>query len=157
MKPNKTEDWLDDALDAVPTAVPPADFRARVDARLRREGLRHVAFGGRVLRLLRPVAVAAAAALLLAVGYHFGAGGGTVAEIRIDPGGQLAASELTELYDARELLTNTWELSSDADLDAAFRALDAEDAEWLDQLLAEAAADEAAPLPAADEEGGDGN
>ena len=79
--PNKTKDWLDDALDAVPTQPVSFGFRSELRDRLVAEGLREApeaAPAGRLHRMLRPLMTAAAAVLLVAVGAIAVAGLGTV-------------------------------------------------------------------------------
>jgi hypothetical protein len=138
--PNKTDDWLDDALDAVPTQSVPSDFRDALQARLEAEGLR-VAPRIRtsepvILRLVRPLVTAAAAALLLAVGYQLGAGGENHATTSIDTDGAIAEADLLDLYEMRDVI-ESWDLASDAELDPGFASMQAGDAAWVDELLDE--------------------
>ena len=138
---NKTKDWLSEALDTLPPEVPPLAFPTELDARLRREGLRPDASNapspaGRLLSFVRPVVTAAAAALLLAIGYQLGAESSNHAETVIDSDGAIAEADLIDLYEMREVI-EAWDLASDADLESGFQALAAEDEAWVDEFLAD--------------------
>lgn len=116
-------DWLDDALDRLPGAEPPADFAARTVARARgeRRGILH--------RFPRVTAAAAAGLMLLAVGYWLGRG---APELHDTPGlyesPDAAALNLDEIYADRELLESL-ELLADDELELAFR--DVAEGTWL--------------------------
>lgn len=134
--PNKTEDWLDNALDAVPTQPVSFGFRSDLNDRLQREGLRvaptETPAGGRVHRFLRPMLSAAAAVLLVAVGYQLGDGNGNHSTTIIDHDGSIAEADLIDLYEMREVI-DAWELAEDAALERAFAA---SDEGWVEELLA---------------------
>ena len=55
-------------------------------------------------------------------------------KIELDPGGQLAETEIEEIYQNRELLLS-WDLISDQELELSFRQLEDEEAGWLDDLV----------------------
>lgn len=132
--PNKTENWLDDALDAVPTQPVSFGFRRDLQDRLVQEGLRGAPGktpAGRLHRIVRPFLTAAAAALLIAVGYQLGDGNGNHATAIMDEGGSLAEADLIDLYEMREVI-DVWDLAEDAALERAFAA---SDEAWVDELL----------------------
>jgi len=132
--PNKTEDWLDDALDAVPTQPVSFGFRRELQDRLVQEGLRAApseAPAGRLHRFVRPLMTAAAAVLLIAVGYQLGDGNGSHATTIMDQDGSLAEADLIDLYEMREVI-DAWDLAEDAALERAFAA---SDEAWVEELL----------------------
>jgi len=156
---NKDKDWLDDALDHLPSEGAPDGFASRLQQRLQSEGLREAAHRLVAVsvpesssaksmattatttatwppRWVRSVVTAAAAALLVGAGYQWGAGARNVGELQIDSGGELALSEVSELYEIRDVL-ETWDLSADADLEVGMQLLAEEQSAILDELLAE--------------------
>ncbi|MCH2100595.1 MAG: hypothetical protein MK209_01535 [Planctomycetes bacterium] len=133
--PNKTEDWLNSALDAVPSQPAPFGFRRDLRDRLVREGLCTESIeapAGRFHRFVSPLLSAAAALLLIAVGYQLGAGEGSHVATVIDSGGSIAEADLIDLYEMREVI-DAWDLAEDAALERAFAALDET---WVEELLA---------------------
>ncbi|MAW59804.1 MAG: hypothetical protein CMJ94_03090 [Planctomycetes bacterium] len=127
---------MDDALDAVPTQPVSFGFRSELRDRLVAEGLREApeaAPAGRLHRMLRPLMTAAAAVLLVAVGYQLGNGGGNHATTIIDSDGAIADADLIDLYEMREVIS-AWELAEDAALEPAFAAM-AQDEAWVEDLL----------------------
>lgn len=110
-------EWLDDVLDQHPGAPVPEGFAERVLAAVGEEQpTQHK--GGRLLQFS---SLAAAAALLLAVGFWMGQGADPL-RTPINPGigGATAELDVAELYDNRELLED-FELLSDAELELAFQ------------------------------------
>lgn len=136
---NKTDSWLDDALDRVPSQEVPPQFRQDLERRLRQEGLRRPASSAgatdattpRILQFARAGLTAAAAALLLMVGYQLGAGGDNQPAITIAPESEIADAELIELYELRDVI-ESWELAADADLEPGFVA---DESAWVESVL----------------------
>lgn len=120
-------DWLDDALDQHPGAPVPEGFAARVTAAARAvEGSQEEAVApapaspatGRILRF---TSFAAAAVLLLAVGFWIGQGADPLqAPVPQPAGSDSAALDLDEIYANRELLED-FDLLSDAELELALQ------------------------------------
>ncbi len=125
-------DWLDDALDQHPGAPVPEGFAARVTAAARAEesGPEVVEAPASPVpapaspatgRILRFTSFAAAAVLLLAVGYWIGQGADPLqAPVPQPAGSDSAALDLDEIYANRELLED-FDLLSDADLELALQ------------------------------------
>ena len=86
---------------------------------------------GRLHRMVRPLMTAAAAVLLIAVGYQLGDGNGNHATMIMDQDGSLAEADLIDLYEMREVI-DAWDLAEDAALERAFAA---SDEVWVDELL----------------------
>ncbi len=143
--PSKKNDWLSEALDRHPAEPVPQGFAESLKERLGRdfELKPHPAqdfeepsilTSPRFQRWAKPFLATAAAALLLGIGFMLGAGSGTgFGKIELDPGGQLAETEIEEIYQNRELLLS-WDLISDQELELSFRQLEDEEAGWLDDL-----------------------
>ncbi|MDP7061525.1 MAG: hypothetical protein QF489_01150 [Planctomycetota bacterium] len=105
-------DWLEEILDCDSGESVPDGFASRVVARAPNQG--------RLLRFPRIVTLAAAGALLLAVGFWMGNGAKPMEPVLVDPGStNSAALELAELYSNRDVLQD-FEILSDADLEFAF-------------------------------------
>jgi hypothetical protein len=145
---NKTKDWLEDALGALPTQPPSLAFRDELQARLQREGLRTASEAkrtsrdaarpveaGRVLAIVRPLLTAAAAALLVTIGYQLGADSGNHGTTIIDSSGAIAEADLIDLYEMRDVIEG-WEMTADAELEPGFQAIATEDETWIDEILA---------------------
>jgi hypothetical protein len=151
--PNKTDDWFDRLLDRHPSEPVPAQFLQTLRTRIAEEvPIDRAGFGaargsdteGRALQILRPLLVAAAAVLLVSFGYMMGAGSSPeFNQITIHPEGQMAQSDLEQIFQDREIL-QSWDLTSDADLELVFRKLSEEEDQWLDDLLSDDAADKSA-------------
>ncbi|MGB0685144.1 MAG: hypothetical protein ACPGQD_03020 [Planctomycetota bacterium] len=117
-------DWFDDALDQHPGASVPEGFATRVTAAARaEEGSPEIAVApspatGRILRF---TSFAAAAVLLLAVGFWIGQGADPLqAPVQQPTGSDSAALDLDEIYANRELLED-FDLLSDAELELALQ------------------------------------
>ncbi len=145
--PNNNDFWLDDMLDQCPGAEVPEGFAERLHQRLQhddpgvaevpctgladmpRTGLAPIwrlSFGK---RLAQAGLTAAAALLLITGGYWLGAGEGSgFAVIEVDDGGDLAVSDIQEIFRNREIL-ETWELATDDQLEFLFHQDDPELAE----------------------------
>lgn len=151
--PNKTNDWLDDLLDRHPAEPVPSGFAERVKQQLAQdeatpvdlvgstESMEPVVHDTVLHRFTKPLLTAAAAALLISIGYMMGAGAGPDFR-QIDLGDGPASAdtdqEIEEIYQARDLL-DSWELMSDSDLEMSFRQLNEQDADWLEELLVDPA------------------
>lgn len=145
---NKTNDWLEDALDAIPTQPPSLGFRDDLQARLQREGLRGASLAkparadripteqGRLLPFARALLTAAAAVLLISLGYQLGADSGNHGTTIIDSSGAIAEADLIDLYEMRDVI-EAWEMTADAELEPGFQAIAAEDDAWVDEILAD--------------------
>jgi len=144
---NKTKDWLEGALDALPTQPPSLAFRGDLQARLQREGLRAATEGkqsnlgsgrsaepGRVLAFVRPLLTAVAAVLLVTFGYQLGADSGNHGTTMIDSSGAIAEADLIDLYEMRDVI-ESWEMTADAELEPGFQAISAADETWIDEIL----------------------
>jgi hypothetical protein len=144
---NKTSDWLEDALDALPTQPPSLAFRGDLQARLQREGLRAAtsvmqsapagrgfAEQGRLLPFARALLTAAAAVLLISLGYQLGADSGNHGTTIIDSSGAIAEADLIDLYEMRDVIEG-WEMTADAELEPGFQAIAAADETWVDEIL----------------------
>lgn len=146
---NKTNDWLEDALDALPTQPPSLAFRDDLQARLQREGLRvavpamHAtssgrgsAQPGRLLPFARALLTSAAAVLLISLGYQLGADSGNHGTTLIDSSGAIAEADLIDLYEMRDVI-EAWEMTADAELEPGFQAIAAADDSWVDEILSD--------------------
>lgn len=110
-------EWLDDVLDQHPGAPVPEGFAERVMHAVAEEQAPPKA-GGHLLRL---ASFAAAAALLLAVGFWMGHGADPMrTPTNGNVGAETAELDVTELYNNRELLED-FELLSDAGLELVFQ------------------------------------
>ena len=106
-------DWLEEILDSDPGEPVPAGFVSRVIAETQPSG--------KLLRFPGLLAVAAAAVLLMAVGFWIGNGAKPVAPLVGDPNSSNSASlDLAELYSNRDVLQD-FEILSDAELELAFQ------------------------------------
>ena len=140
--PNKNNDWLSDVLDRHPAEPVPQGFADSLKERLDQGPCPPQDFerpsiftSPQLQRWSKPFLRTAAASLLLGIGYMLGASSVTgFGKIELDPGGQLAETEIEEIYQNRELL-QSWDLISDQDLELSFRQLEDEEAGWLDDLL----------------------
>jgi|SaaInl4_150m_RNA_FD_contig_21_1908139_length_1372_multi_15_in_0_out_0_2 hypothetical protein len=143
-------DWLEETLDRDYGEAVPEGFAAGVMARVQQEqgaaehlstevargAAQHRRIGedgntaehqnagaprGRILHFPHFMGLAAAAALLLAVGFWMGDGAKPVEPTLVDPGStNMAALELAELYNNRDVLQDL-DILSDADLELAFQ------------------------------------
>lgn len=130
--------WLEETLDRDYGEAVPEGFAARVMAGVQEEQAateqsateRGVAPArGRLLRFPHFMGLAAAAALMLAVGFWMGNGAKPVEPTLISPGStNMAALELAELYSNRDVLQD-FDILSDADLELAFQ--DEEASTWI--------------------------
>jgi hypothetical protein len=143
---NKTNDWLEDALDALPTQPPSLAFRGDLQARLQSEGLRVTSLGkvagrgrsaepGGILPFARALLTAAAAVLLISLGYQLGADSGNHGTTMMDSSGAIAEADLIDLYEMRDVI-ESWEMAADAELEPGFQAIAAADDSWVDEILA---------------------
>ena len=133
---NKTKDWLEDALDALPTQPPSLAFRDDLQARLQREELRIPARQGRLLPFARALLTSAAAVLLISLGYQLGADSGNHGTTMIDSSGAIAEADLIDLYEMRDVI-EAWEMTADAELEPGFQAIAAADDSWVDEILSD--------------------
>ena len=125
-------DWLDETLDHDSGETVPDGFAARVFTRVREEAAREECadaqktptpspVGVRALSFPSTLGIAAAAVLLLAVGFWLGHGAKAVEPTLLHPGSsQMATLELSELYSNRALLQD-FDILSDAELELAFQ------------------------------------
>jgi hypothetical protein len=88
-----------------------------------------------VLAFVRPLLTAAAAALLVTLGYQLGAGTGNHGTTMIDSSGAIAEADLIDLYEMRDVIEG-WEMTADAELEPGFQAIAAADETWVDEILA---------------------
>jgi hypothetical protein len=109
-------DWLDDALDRHPGEPVPEDFSIRLMSRIRSESrtrLFRSPWAGRGL-------IAAGALVFLGLGYWMGMGAPSLTfPDRLDRPGDLAAADLEELWQNRDLL-ESWDLLQDPELELGF-------------------------------------
>lgn len=130
-------DWLDEILDHDTPEPVPEGFAQCVVSAAEAEG--HSSFGGaggRLISFPQLMRMAAAAVLLLAVGFWMGQGGDSLhSPAVLGNGPENAMLDLEELYQNREVL-EAYEVLSDNELDSAF--FDAESGTWaLDYTLEE--------------------
>ncbi len=109
-------DWLDDALDRHPGESVPDGFRIRLMGRILAESQTRILrnpWAGRSL-------IAAGALVFLGFGYWLGMGAPSLTTPdRLDRPGDLAAADLEELWQHRELL-ESWDLLQDPELELGF-------------------------------------
>jgi hypothetical protein len=146
--PNKTDDWCERLLDRHPSEPVPTGFLSDLRERLAGQTTTELSPRARnhdpqnlAYRWLRPLLAAVAAVLLVGIGYLLGVGSSPeFQQITVYPGTQMAQSDLDELFQNREIL-QSWDLTSDADLELTFRQLAAEEDDWISNLLEQAQSD----------------
>lgn len=130
-------DWLDEVLDHDTPESVPEGFAQRVVSAAKAEGHSSSSGpGGRMISFPQFMSMAAAAVLLLAVGFWMGQGGDSLhSPAVLGNGPENAMLDLEELYENRGVL-EAYEVLSDDALDSAF--FDAESGTWaLDYILEE--------------------
>ena len=123
-------DWLDEILDRDTPESVPEGFAQRVVSAAKEEGHEDSSelSGGRLIRFPQLMSMAAAAVLLLAVGFWMGQGGDRLhSPAVLGNGPENAMLDLDELYQNRDVL-EAYEVLSDDALDSAF--FDAESGTW---------------------------